>query len=57
MDWEVLTNVWKKQNLPPWLGPQCTTLLLTSEEENCFLFIVAQNNNANVVEGGSGRRD
>lgn len=31
--------------------------MLTSEEENFFLFIVAQKNNANVVEGGNGRRD
>lgn len=36
MDWEVLTTAWKKQNLPPWLGPQYTTLLLTIEEENDF---------------------
>lgn len=53
---EALTGAWEKQNLPPWLCPQCTTSLLTSEEEDYSSLVMAQKNDANRVEGRSGRR-
>lgn len=56
MNREALTDAWEKQNLPPWLSPQCTTPLLTSEEKGYFSLLVAQQNDANTVEGRSGRR-
>lgn len=56
LNWEVLTGTWEKENLPPWLGSRCTTLPLTSEEEDYFSLVMAQNNYINMVEGRSGRR-
>jgi len=43
---EALTGTWEKQSLPPQLGPQCTAVVLTSEEEDYFSLVVAQKNDA-----------